>query len=140
MDELRVVNGLTAQVGRKEGTRPASRIETDMEDGGAGVDYHPNEWRDEAEPATTRVRRRKGGGGSSADDTPSPLQQELDRMRTVGETNTVDTKSLRGKKYYSGETSNAIRKAVDPLQPIPNESMAVDGDATLPSDPLDPDQ
>ena len=72
MDDLRAVNGLTAQVGRSAGMRPPARIDTDM-DGGNGSEYQPNDWQDEDQPATTRVRRRQRGPGSiSSDDIPSP--------------------------------------------------------------------
>ncbi|TVR47054.1 MAG: hypothetical protein EA402_01840 [Planctomycetota bacterium] len=110
-DELRSLNGLTPSVGRSDGLRPAKSIDPDMSDGGHSPEYQPNDWRDGREPATTRIRRREGGGGASADDIPSPLQAELDRLRSVGETATVDTKSLRGKKYYSGDSSAYHRAA-----------------------------
>ena len=137
MDDLRAVYGLTSQVGRSDGMRPASRIGTDL-DGGGGAEYQPNDWRDDDQPATTRVRRRPRHAGSiSSDDIPSPLQQELDRMRTVGEANAVDTKTLRGKKYYSGESSSVIATNSDGSVVMPNQ--VVEGDDLLPQDPLDPD-
>ena len=113
MDESRSVNERTSQIGRSDGMRPAVRIDADMDwDGGGATDYQSNYWYDEEQPATTWIRRRRQYGSISSDDIPSPLQQELDRMRTVGEANTVDTKTLRGKKYYGGESSVVIASGI----------------------------
>lgn len=102
-DDLRSINGLAAQVGRYSDVRPAQRVQLDSKqkhDADEEEKYRPLEHEDESDEEDDQGRPGRDQE-DSGDELLSPLAQELDRLRLIGEHPDKDTlKALRGGRHY----------------------------------------
>ena len=99
-DDLRVVNGLTPQMGSSS-IRPPHQIEAEGGEGGAGPGPEERQERREQEPEAVAAAPRRDSDAPSGDEIPSPLQAELDRQHLLHEDHIPDISQLRGQRYYT---------------------------------------
>jgi hypothetical protein len=128
MDESRAINGLMRGMGTSPGLKRSAQTDPDGGDGGGSGGYQPLDWEEVDEEAIRGRHRRRRGVADRDEAPPSELEQELDRLRTVGEAPQHDIQAQRGRNHYQQQTTTTVRrKAADSASDDTVEQPSSDG-------------